>query len=379
MDVHEHGPHEGACVAPTNDERTPRKLVVYLDQCYLSNMAQAAFGAKRSDPKYSIFGQLFETARRLVVDDKAIFPESMVHGSEADLAENSRALIRKVTGSLAWGLRLRSPDQIMTAQLTKGLIQWYGRDPDPPLRDWGEAFKRDPQEAISNRSTKAWDSEVLVTVDWPPSGEEVREQKRRRPERTAELERIRQECVDRKITYDTQLEEERLAAIGWTCLYPTFVRMYAAALELVWKGKSPDEPLDEQLVKNVAMDLVGPNSLDWLVSRLAQLRITPQRAFSFLMSHQAKLLPYFDIQSRLWASVVTDRDRRVQPGDANDIEAISTALPYCHVLTCDSYFSGLVTKHRKKSPSIVEDYGLQRVFAGTPRDAEAFLSLLKAL
>lgn len=73
---------------------------------------------------------------------------------------------------------------------------------------------------------------------------------------------------------------------------------------------------------------------------------------SFLQSQELASIPMVDIQARLWGYLMVDLARRLPRGsDRDDIEIMATTLPYCGIVTTDSYMRKLIVEDLKIAAS----------------------------
>src|SRR5208282_4104602 len=106
-----------------------QKLLVYLDQNFLSNMSKADVSEKVRPE----FKEIYELLHQGFVDEKLVVPSSMLHDVESSLATHLKERIVAYQHYLGQ-VRLHRPDEIRNTQTFAALDRFMARTSEDPLR-----------------------------------------------------------------------------------------------------------------------------------------------------------------------------------------------------------------------------------------------------
>src|SRR5450432_2752271 len=106
-----------------------QKLLVYLDQNFLSEMAKADISEKVRPE----FKEIYELLHQGFTDEKLVVPASLLHDIESSLATHLKDRIVAYQHYLGQ-VRLYRPDEIRNAQTSAALDRFLGRTCEDPLR-----------------------------------------------------------------------------------------------------------------------------------------------------------------------------------------------------------------------------------------------------
>ena len=258
-------------------KQTP-KLLVYLDQNFLSAMAKAD-AANRSTRcsrrSTSLLHQGF-------VDEKLVVPSSVLHDIESSLATHLKDRIATYQGYLGQ-VQLRRPEEIWNRQIEAGLARFSGRAAqDPP--DAKLAFLDDPDQRVQRHG---------IRVDAHLESFNFRAARHR----TAKgLEALRLRLLQEGIGYDQQLKVEQQDQRGH------FLRTY--------------------------FRLCHP------VSAEQRRRFT-----EFAESSDSRASALEDRGAALCGDSDAKADPRIKPSDAADVEILSAYAPYMDVVCTDAFMA----------------------------------------
>jgi hypothetical protein len=258
------------------------KLLVYLDQNFLSAMAKAG----SHDKVNPLFSDIYELLHQGFLDEKLVVPASVLHDIESSLATHLKDRIGAYQGYLGQ-VRLRRPDEIWNRQIEAVLAGFSGRAAEDAL-DPELAFLDDPDQRVERRR---------ISVDAHLERFDFRGMRHRTAQ---DLERLRLRLLSNGIGYDQQLkteqQEQRDHFLG------TYFRFC--------------HPLsDEQR----------------------------QRFIDFAKGPGFAQIPLLTIEARLYAAVLTQEPTRsIKPSDAADIEILSAYVPYMDVVCTDAFMADLL-------------------------------------
>lgn len=256
-----------------------RKLVVYLDQNFLSEMA------KQDDSSRPELVRIRELLQKGFQDEKLVVPRSHFHDVETSLAPLLKKEIVNMQGYVGQ-TQLRHREHIKLIQLAEALDHFLG----------------EPREDISPRNVFSDD-----------------------PNRRVQPFDIR---VDMGMSrFEDQDERENLAG-----------RMN----EVRRVARERDAGFKEQLNAEIAMwgQVVSQYNAYQLRYRLEKAERTAEE---FVQSKEFRNIPLINISSKMWAKLLTDYSARpIRRGDPTDIDLISSYLPYVDVLATDTFMANLV-------------------------------------
>jgi len=253
-----------------------KKLLIYLDQNFISEIAKAGI-KDRVKPEWR---QLFELLKEGFLDEKLVVPQSRFHNVETSLAPALKKRIVSYQNYLGQ-VDLQSPEHVKHVQTGRFLQRFLGTNNEDPFRV-EVAFRGAPDKRVEQ-------FHITVDLDWSPLGQG-------RGATAAHLETIKAQCIADKVRYKAQLEKEL--------------------------GAERDHFLKR--------------GADY-----AYLCQDPMRELvAFSKDPVFRAIPVVSIAARLWASLLTkDPTRKVQPGDATDIEVLATYLPYMDVVGTDAFMA----------------------------------------
>jgi len=256
-----------------------QKLLVYLDQNFLSEMSKADINEKVRPE----FKEIYELLHQGFVDEKLVVPRSLLHDIESSLATHLKERIVTYQHYLGQ-VRLYRPDEIRNTQVFAALDGFIGRTPEDPLRPEA-AFLDHPDQRVER---------LGVSVDSHLERHNFRESRHRTAK---ELEELRQRLLQARVTYDQQLKVEQITQRD------QFVQTYCS--------------------------LCGPVSDE---KRKELAAFTESTAFASI--------PLLRIEAHLFASILTRKpDRQIKSSDGTDINALSAYAPYMDVVCTDAFMA----------------------------------------
>jgi len=253
-----------------------KKLVVYLDQSFISDIAKykAGVNLKVKDKLISLFDILKDGVNK----EKVVVPDSVSIKNEtaAIVDEGLKQKIRQYLKYLGQ-VSFKSPLEIQDIQFQQALLSFTGKEATKG-RDYMSAFREDPDSRMSNFD---------IDVTFPPINFHFNE--------TSLLQGIRDRGVKYQDQYKKEIDENRK----------------------VYKKKLKD-------------------SFSYF---LYNYSIKNREAEEFIDSEEFKEIPSIDIFTKLWSKDLSKTGRRGKQSDLEDVEAISAYMPYCDVLTTDNYMA----------------------------------------
>lgn len=263
-----------------------KKLIVYLDQNFISEMAKADSN-RNVKPQ---FKQIYELLHKGFVDEKVVVPASWFHDVETSLSVELKENIVSYQNYLGQ-VRLNFPDNVRRAQILGYASRFLGNTNDDPLST-DIAFQENPDKRT--RMLNVVVDSQLQSIDFKTS----------RNQTAQALENLRNKIVRSNISYLDQLKIE-LADQRRFCLEDIYY-------ELIHLFTGDKDKLSK-----------------------------------FLESDTFSKIPVIDINSKLWSSVLTHfKTRVIKSSDGTDIDIISTYLPYVDVFATDAFMADRLTTLR---------------------------------
>jgi hypothetical protein len=258
----------------------PRKLLVYLDQNFLSEMAKPAHVRVRPD-----FRELYSILQKGFWNEQLVVLRSRFHDEETSLAGELKEPIRTRRSTLGH-VDLASQWSIRESQIVASLHLFLGRRDGRPVICHDDAFDDKPDDRVGH-------FDINVNTDWMHA-----DAKERRHRLASQLDAVRQRIRDGSISYEQQFRIE-MDASRKDALSPYYLPHYRSAA-----GVTTDEY--KQFVASSAFAEVP---IVWLeVALLTRL----------MTAHSG---------------------RAIKQGDVTDIDAIATYLPYCDIYGADRFMA----------------------------------------
>jgi Zn ribbon nucleic-acid-binding protein len=341
-----------------------RKKLVYLDQMALSNMAKELDPewrerVKRRDPFWL---ELYDQIERIVKLQALACPESPIHMKESSYDTRVEGVLRVLREHLAAGVSFDFPEEILSRQtLHAQQAHLVGTSPD-----WTEIQRID---VVGGRLDQ-WMDRVLISVNMGHA-ESVETRRERRDDLGKTLgevwSRMQGERRDFEEAFRSELRGTADAAIASV--------QRDLARQVDWMSGKPLDPLD-----------LIPNSLSRLLTGTAERfaeaggsdEDSMKRAIEFLYSEHALNSPQNRLSAMLYAAIarraMMGQKKAPTRGTPNDIDVISSYLPYCDAMFVDDEFAALLREEPLASE--VAKYGT-RIFSNRNRDE--FLDYLREL
>lgn len=256
-----------------------KKLIVYLDQNFISEMAKA-------DSKKSVkdeFRHIYKLLHEGFLDEKLVVPTSWFHEVETSLAVELKERIVSCQNFLGQ-IRLNFPESVRQAQIMAYASKFKGAANIDPLAI-NIAFIENPDKRIKM---------LNVVVD---SHLESFDFKSSRMRTAQDLESLRQKIISSNISYIDQFRTE-MKGQQLHCLKANYEH-------LIYLFNDDEE-----------------------------------KVLEFIMSDIFSRIPCINIEAKLMSYILTKfRDRVIKESDCTDIDIISTYLPYIDVFATDGFIA----------------------------------------
>jgi len=259
-----------------------KKLLVYLDQNFISELAKADINDKVR-PQWK---DLYQLLKQGFLDEKLVVPQSWFHDVETSLAPALKDRIVSYQNYLGQ-VDLHNAWHVMRFQIGRFLQIFLGENDKDPF-ETRIAFRHDPDQRVKQYN-------ITVNRDLSQWGFHSQ-----RMQTAAQMEALRKEIISNRVRYEDHLEKEFGAQ-----------REYFLKNAVYYK----------HLCKDPVRDLVA-----------------------FSDDGSFRTIPVVSIYARMWSSILTKfPTRQIQTGDSTDIDVLSTYLPYVDVIGTDAFMATQLT------------------------------------
>jgi hypothetical protein len=338
-------------------------VIVYLDQSYLSNMAKAQLGSIKDEDLAKFWSSLFNDLRKAVLDNKIACSELEFHGAEARYDRRLEESIRQVIYELSWGLQFRPWQSILDSQVEDAAIKFLNKKP-VERESWMIAFQTDPHAPVESRMENIAGIKGRINIHMSLPNEVTEQDRQLKLGFMDEAQRL--------------LDEYRNNPSGWPELLLQSKRSFwdgfwgKRARQFISQGLQGNSPWNHL----IALD--KHNKLVNLFNRLQEIGINIDEAniMSFAESKELFDSPFGDINASIWAAIgeCYRQGRKVQKGDFYDVPILATVLPYCDIVTTDSFMKEIIVKILH-----FDDKYKAMIFSATKEDRLAFQKLIQEL
>lgn len=252
----------------------PQKLLIYLDQNFISDIAKVERRRPEFDELYSLLHQGFWEEKLVVLRSVFHEVETSMAGSLADPIRSGQSTIGHV--------RLLHPIDVKESQIVRALQLRLGNADVQDVITFDDIFEENPDRRLHH-------IEIDVNCDWQHAGA-----RQDRQQLADQLDRVRKRIFDNSVSYKEQLLIEMREMRG-QALSSANARQYTAA-----SGAT-----------------------------MAQL-------VEFVASPAFERIPIVRLEAGLLARLMTAyANRPIRAGDATDVDAMAAYLPYCDMYAAD--------------------------------------------
>ncbi|NHN28548.1 hypothetical protein [Paenibacillus agricola] len=239
--------------------------------------------------------------------------------AEGDQREEINSLIKEAHSAqsfLSIGTKFKYRKMIHERQLFDSMKSYINKENHVEL-NYKDAFRRDPITQLEEKRN-GYLKGLIISVHIDTSQNELIERERLKEHIVEEFEAIRQRAIKSGTTYDEQLDREHSG------LLQACHTALANFNDKIQNGLIPTkEEFDQLAIFTSLNDMWEGLNVRGFGS-----------VFDFLCSDDFKLIPYEDIQSRLYAKIMTSI-KPIESGDSMDIQHLSTVIPYCNYVITD--------------------------------------------
>lgn len=309
------------------------KLIIYLDQNFVSNMAKAKFlgnpGRANMVQEYSA---LYDRLKILVDGDRVICPESLFHSLET-IEPNLARAVQTVVARLSYGNCFQPPMVIARFQAFRAAREFLNLPPEGTPQ-WEDAFDDDPHEPVENRTIDSGTGKVIPTIAWQ---------------------------IDTSPPRPKKYMNDRKAAGGKLTRADLPVRI----------NQQKDGLIQYMSGNQIDQCSIGEAGLLWETWR--SLNAPEERLADFLKSDHLRNSPFIDIHCTLAAAMDCEKGRQPRESDALDTLIMAVVLPYCDIVATSKDMVALLTQTGlgKRYPA--------RLYSAKPGEVQDLVNWLAAL
>ena len=326
-------------------------IIVYLDQNYLSNTAKARIGSLKTEDDANFWHSLFDDLKKAVLADKIACPESEFQSAEASFDTRLVEAVRNVVDELSWGLAYHQFEVILQLQIENAAFEFLGKPP-PPREPWLLAFNSDPQAPVKSRRQDIGGTKTQTFVHLSMPDEVVEHDRQLRDKWVAGEERFLKHNICPN--WDRELLAQKLSFID------SFLGIQALISVCSLRHSGSD------LDKFAASENLKRLRTRW--ERLRAIGIITGDNLNFLKSDALLNIPFIDIFCSVATALIKYYPRRKpQRGDFHDWAILATVLPYCDIVTTDSFMKEIIVNILH-----FDDKYKAKIFSATKADRLAF-------
>jgi hypothetical protein len=314
-----------------------RKKVIYIDQCAISNimmvLSPEVKGHERAvaEPFWSELYDVLDVVRHLQV---AVCPDSTAHEHES-LASPFFGSLKNTYEHFSGGLSFERDESIKMKQIGEAARCF--------IRKEELKFDLDPQRIVRGH-LHGWQDRIRISVDGmlPGTLEGLRNT---RSKVQLGIQEVFEEWQKGKRSFEEVFEQERGAYA------PFIARQYVADQEKMARAIMGNLPLSlDAFMPSTASYTIG------MVKHIFDMEAAPAKPAAtvkdFLDSGLLKEVPFNVIASSMFASLAkkaaAGQKEPPNQGTSNDIDVVSTLLPYCDAMFVDNGCRALLQDIPKK-------------------------------
>jgi hypothetical protein len=314
-----------------------QKKIIYIDQFAISKMMKAlnpetsAHQKGRVEP---VWVSIFEKLDSLCKLQLIICPDSSAHINESRVSSYFQAL-QRMYELLSHGVSFYDPETIKRIQMREHLENWIAGNPNTSLTL--------DAHSVTHGSLNGWQDRLIISARIPWKQEWIEELREGRDQLHEEIKIIFarwQTETDKNFDY---WFEQELASFGIYTLqaYQNEIMKFAQ----IQSGQREMTMNDLSIHKAVIM--IQMIKAELRRAGVSEPDIWP-KTLEYLASPSLRIVPFQKISSMLWAAIARKaKSGKKEPpnrGMVNDIDTISTLLPYCDAMVIDNECRGYLNE-----------------------------------
>jgi len=326
-------------------------------------MAKARCGCIKDEDEAKFWQSLFDDLKEAVLADKITCPELEFHRTEAGYDRRLEIPIIETIDELSWGLQFHPWRSILESQIEDAARKFLDKQLEE-REPWAIAFESDPQAPVESRMQDVLGTRGRIRVHIPLPDEVVEQDRQRKLEFAHEAQRLLKEYSNSPLAWsELVLQSKRSFMDGF---------LGKTARQSIAQQSQEDSPLSQQRALDRYNELVD------LFNRLREIGINTDnsKVMDFMESEELLSVPFVDVNASIWAAIAWHylQGRDIQRGDFYDVPILAAALPYCDVITTDSFMKEILVNKLH-----FDDKYKAKIFSATQHDRLAFQKLVRGL
>lgn len=324
------------------------KKIIYIDQFAISDMMKAINKrVGKTDKVNKDFLKLFSELDTLVKGQLILCPDSQFHQEESMLCSYFHAL-KRMCEHLSDAKSFYDPFTIKRFQISDCFKKW--------LKKENTEIKKLDIDSILTGKRNEWQDRWLITVNFKIKKEEIDEYRNSRLQVNGKIRELFEQWKSDKQSFQTFYLKES-SAYG-----PLLVSRYMNAMTKMLQVRINNKEISTEEYMSLVLgqsNILITNLMRYLPEKI-DINEQLKTIFQFFDSQDFRDLPFNKISSALWAAIEYQASTggRVNPpnvGMINDIEMVSTLLPYCDAIIVDGDMYSILNFGPVKK--IVQQYG----------------------
>jgi len=298
--------------------------IIWLDTNVIIDIAQAKNGLIEEKNIKERALKIYNTVYKLVREKKII----CVEGEQRNEYGNRIFLTKEcdnILTELTLGLKLQNVLITKQFQIQEMMKVYLKKTKEFELREI-DIFDNEPIENFNRSSSTRFIIAVRESINDKQRDENIKN----RNSISKSCEKIRINNIKNEKTYSQQLRDE----------YASNIKVVTDFLEkMIVKAKNKTLRIDDILLKRTL------DPLEWWKYETGK-KFDLEGLKKFYLSEEFKNIPHIKIFSKMYARLLTDKNRNIKVSDEMDIAQISVLLPYCDYIITDAELNDRI-KHLK--------------------------------
>lgn len=313
-----------------------RKTIIYLDQFVISSMMKSLNPETTETPKNDLdkfWSELFNLLDRLCKLQLIVCPYSMIHLDESWLSpfpRNFREMYRHLSG----GLSFHDPHSVQRFQICEQFLRWLnGNESDR----WDFDVKK-----VLNEDPNTWMERLSVFSNWEYQPDWIDGLRKQRDQVHNAMVNVFQVWQKENHAFEYWFKKEAMA-YGQSVL-----QQYENVFQRNLMATFDPSKLDVNDFLPTTVEITMTNIFRVLRDAGVEEKDFWPKINSYFSSDALEHLPFNRISAMLYAAMASKANsgKKKPPtlGTINDVEMISTYLPYCDVMFIDREFHGYLVE-----------------------------------
>lgn len=328
----------------------PKIPILFIDTFFFIDLVKNRHTEDKK-PYYSEQLELIDLIHTLTKKEKLLCPQGDQE-EEYELGQYEDE-IREEQVKLSYGISATYHYGVHHLQAQQAIISFIKNEKEV-VYDYKSLFRRDPVKELKEALSRPF----IVTAHLPTAQFLIEMRKKTQKELAEEFEKLRQEKIKLNVRFSDWVKHETLGTLD------AILNTIKTSLPKIIQ----QQPLTEE--ESNGLQILG----DYLAyySHYSKNEAKPEDVINFLKSDYYASIPYISIQSRLFASLLTQQGK-VKPTDNFDFHQASQMLPFSNYFLTDSSLAHRITT---KPLSLNKEYDVE---VYSMREIKKLIEALKKL